>query len=84
MDHRELDHPLARPALCASILRFALVVLVLHEALAIQPAQELRGSLVEVRFRLGQLDHGMPGTARRQVQIVDHARAARADHDRRG
>ena len=84
MDHRELDHRLAGAPPWASVLRFVLVVLVLHEALAIQPAQELGGALVEVGFRLGQLDRGMPGTAGRQVQIVDHARAARADHDRVG
>ena len=82
MNHRELDHPLAGPLPSAAHFRLPLIVLVLHEALAIQPAQELGGALVEVGFRLGQLDLGMAGTAGWQVQVVDHARAARADHDR--
>src|SRR5205085_2344104 len=77
MNHRELDHPLAGPLPSAAVLRVAFVFLVLHEALAIQLPQELRGALVEVGFRLGQFDLGMPRTARRQVQIVDHARPPR-------
>src|SRR5207247_11185628 len=53
----------------------------LDEALPIQPAQELRGALVQVRLGARQLHLGLARPARRQVQVVDHTRAPGADHD---
>src|SRR5438445_3042401 len=71
---RSLGTPAWRPVLRLLLLGG------LDEALSIQPSQEVRGALVQVRLGARQLHLRVPRPARRQVQVVDHARAPGADH----
>src|SRR5206468_5979374 len=52
----------------------------LYEPFPVEAAQELRGAIVQVPLGGGEPDLGVPGPACRQVQVVDDARAPRADH----
>ena len=79
VDHGELQDALLGTPAWRPVLRLLLLG-GLDEALSIQPSQEVRGALVQVRLGARQLHLRLPRPARRQVQVVDHARAPGADH----
>src|SRR5205807_491324 len=74
VDHGELHDALP------GRLPFLFLLGRLNEPFTIEAAQEIGGALVQVRLGPGELDLGVARPARRQVQVVHHARAPGADH----
>src|SRR3989475_12680230 len=74
VDDGELQDALLGTPAWRPVLRLLLLGR-LDEALSIQPSQEVSGALVQVRLGARQLHLWVPRPARRQVQVVHHARS---------